>query len=193
MLNVVQMQLKNNLMVLTHCNWNPAKCLFTPRACNLLFEGANISYLCLIILFMFSRYRKNVKKMNYIERWAKRPSNLFTAIFYLSISVMAFKVQIYGRPRQTDSAQPYRKLHTWMHICPQLFNCDVMGWWVATWCLGMFSWAPTAQYSQNIPVPCPASVFWLLAWNLLELWILVVLCLIAAIFHVSSHMNLKLL
>jgi len=96
MLNVVQMQLKNNLMVLTHRNWNPAKCLFTPRACNLLFEGANLSYSCLIILFMFSRYRKTVKKMNYIERWAKQPSNPFTAVFYPSISIMAFEVQIYG-------------------------------------------------------------------------------------------------
>jgi len=97
MLNVVQMQLKNNLMVLTHRNWNPAKCLFTLRACNLLFEGANLSYSCLIILFTFSRYRKNVKKMNYIERWAKRPSNPFTAVFYPSVSVLAFEVQIYGR------------------------------------------------------------------------------------------------
>ena len=51
MLNVVQMQLKNNLMVLTHHNWNPMKCLFTPRACNLLFGGANLSYSCPIILF----------------------------------------------------------------------------------------------------------------------------------------------
>ena len=42
----------------------------------------------------------------------------------------------------------YRKLHTWRHICPQLLNWDMMGWWVATWCLGMFSWAPTAQYSS---------------------------------------------
>jgi len=35
--------------------------------------------------------------MNYIERWAKRPSNPFTAVFYPSVSVMAFEVQIYGR------------------------------------------------------------------------------------------------
>ena len=83
----------------------------------------------------------------------------------------------------------YRKLHTQRHICPQLLNWDIMGWRVATWCLGMFSWAPTAQYSS-----ASSSISILaLAWNLLELWTLVVLCLIAAIFHVSSHMNLKLL
>jgi len=37
----------------------------------------------------------------------------------------------------------YRKLHTQRHICPQLLNWDMMGWWVAMWCLCMFSWAPT--------------------------------------------------
>ena len=71
-------------------------------------------------------------------------------------------------------------------------NCSIEIWWVDGWPRGVCA-CFLGLLLPNIPVPHPASVFWLLAWNLLELWILVVLCLVAAIFHVSSHMNLKLL
>jgi hypothetical protein len=104
---------RNSLMVLTHCNWTPMKCLFTPRAFNSPFEGANLSYSCTIYLFMTCRYRKCMKKMNYNERGVRRPHTPFTAVFHLSVPVVVFDVQIYGRPRQTDGEQPYLQAIHW--------------------------------------------------------------------------------
>ena len=53
------------------------------------------------------KQKKVVKKIIYIERLGKRPYNPSTAVFYPAVSVLAFELQIYGRPRQTDGAQPY--------------------------------------------------------------------------------------
>ena len=49
---------------------------------------------------------KVVKKIIYIERLGKRLYNPSTAVFYLAVSVLAFELQIYVRPCQTDGAQP---------------------------------------------------------------------------------------
>ena len=64
----------------------------------------NISY---FIYQIPENKRKVVKKIIYIERLGKRPYNPSTAVFYPPVSVLAFELQIYGRPRQTDGAQPY--------------------------------------------------------------------------------------
>ena len=49
---------------------------------------------------------KVVKKIIYIERLGRQPYNPSTAVFYLPVSVLAFELQICGRPCQMDSAQP---------------------------------------------------------------------------------------
>ena len=53
----------------------------------------NISY---FISQIPENKRKVVKKIIYIERLGKRPYNPSTAVFYPPVSVLAFKLQIYG-------------------------------------------------------------------------------------------------